>query len=137
MEDWQKDLFRALDTLAEEMDRVFLEVAQDVADATDLLIRSSEEAMEQLQVTVFEQVDRYFTDLVDPFLEILLDVGDDFDDNFYPVLHGTDPLLHNQPACVGCHHYHGQVYGGNLLVCAMHPLGWEGEKCPDWEGSGT
>jgi len=39
----------------------------------------------------------------------------------------------HQPACIGCHHYHGYVYGGNLLVCGMHPYGWSGEVCPDWE----
>lgn len=35
--------------------------------------------------------------------------------------------------CRGCRHYHGQVYGGNLLVCAMHPYGIEEEVCSDWE----
>jgi hypothetical protein len=44
------------------------------------------------------------------------------------------PLLPQQPAvCQGCRHYHGRVYGGNLLVCAMHPYGAEGEHCSDWE----
>jgi hypothetical protein len=36
-------------------------------------------------------------------------------------------------ACQGCCHYHGQVYGGNLLVCAMHPYGVEEEVCSDWQ----
>lgn len=35
-------------------------------------------------------------------------------------------------ACVGCRHYHGQSYGGTLLVCAMHPDGPESDQCPDW-----
>jgi hypothetical protein len=25
------------------------------------------------------------------------------------------------------------VYGGNMLVCAMHPYGVEDEHCQDWE----
>jgi hypothetical protein len=33
--------------------------------------------------------------------------------------------------CQGCQHYHGQVYGGTLLVCAMHPYGAEDDHCPD------
>lgn len=37
------------------------------------------------------------------------------------------------PACKGCCHYHGQTYGGNLLVCAMHPYGADGEQCSDWQ----
>lgn len=36
-------------------------------------------------------------------------------------------------ACKGCCHYHGQKYGGNLLVCGMHPYGVEEEHCPDWQ----
>jgi hypothetical protein len=40
-----------------------------------------------------------------------------------------------------CRHYHGQVYGGNLLVCAMHPYGpgEDVDTCPDldsiWDNS--
>ena len=45
----------------------------------------------------------------------------------------VDPSLTQQPACRGCSNYHGQVYGGNLLVCAMHPTGVESESCADWE----
>jgi len=35
-------------------------------------------------------------------------------------------------ACQGCKNYHGEVYGEILLVCAMHPYGWENEACPDY-----
>jgi hypothetical protein len=35
-------------------------------------------------------------------------------------------------ACQGCGNYHGEVYGENLLVCAMHPYGWEDGACPDY-----
>ena len=34
--------------------------------------------------------------------------------------------------CNGCSNYHGQVYNGNLLVCAIHPNGSEKESCPDF-----
>jgi len=37
-------------------------------------------------------------------------------------------------ACVGCINYHGQSYGGNKLICAIHPTGVEGDTCGDWEG---
>lgn len=38
--------------------------------------------------------------------------------------------------CDGCKHLHGEAYGGNLLVCAMHPYGTDGDSCPDkdWNG---
>jgi hypothetical protein len=37
--------------------------------------------------------------------------------------------------CVGCQHYHGHVYGGQVLVCGMHPYGMEADQdtCPDKE----
>ena len=40
------------------------------------------------------------------------------------------------PACRGCQDFHGRSYGGNegrnVLVCAMHPYGVEGDRCVDW-----
>ncbi len=45
-------------------------------------------------------------------------------------------------ACRGCKHYDGSTYGGNLLVCGIHPYGPGDESdpatqpttCEDWEG---
>jgi hypothetical protein len=34
--------------------------------------------------------------------------------------------------CNGCSNYHGQIYNGNLLVCAIHPYGFGKEYCPDF-----
>lgn len=36
-------------------------------------------------------------------------------------------------ACRGCVNYHGQVYGGNFLCCAIHPAGPPAEVCLDRE----
>ncbi len=33
--------------------------------------------------------------------------------------------------CQKCSYYQGQIHGGNLLVCAMHPYGQE--DCPDYK----
>lgn len=46
----------------------------------------------------------------------------------------VEPATNRYPACLGCQHYHGRLYGGQILVCAMHPHGWDGEACPDWDG---
>ncbi|MEM7579102.1 MAG: hypothetical protein AAF316_04485 [Cyanobacteria bacterium P01_A01_bin.80] len=35
-------------------------------------------------------------------------------------------------ACNGCSNYHGQVYNNNLLVCAIHPHGFDNVSCPDF-----
>ena len=38
-------------------------------------------------------------------------------------------------ACNGCYNYHGKIYNGNLLVCAIHPNGSNNDTCPDYQGS--
>lgn len=37
--------------------------------------------------------------------------------------------------CRGCRNFHGTIYGGTMLVCAIHPSGVEGDNCPDYEAS--
>ncbi len=46
-------------------------------------------------------------------------------------------------ACQGCKHYNGSSYGGNLLICGLHPYGPGDESestqqptsCEDWEAN--
>ena len=38
-------------------------------------------------------------------------------------------------ACYDCINYHGKIYNGNRLVCAIHPYGLK--DCPDFEQSET
>jgi hypothetical protein len=54
--------------------------------------------------------------------------GDDLDEDF-------DDEEPRPAACIGCSNYHGVEYGGNLLVCGMYPLGWDGENCPEFINS--
>ncbi len=35
--------------------------------------------------------------------------------------------------CQDCKYYHGQSYGGSLLICAIHPDGPDEEQCRDRE----
>jgi hypothetical protein len=42
---------------------------------------------------------------------------------------------HTPKACQGCRHYHGRSYGGERLVCGMHPYGVAQDECADWEAS--
>jgi hypothetical protein len=63
------------------------------------------------------------------------DPGDiENDPNWFVPLSHVRPTAKQHPACQGCQHYHGYRYGEHLLVCAMHPYGWDDEECPDWEG---
>jgi hypothetical protein len=35
--------------------------------------------------------------------------------------------------CSCCRYFHGVVYNGVTLNCTIHPSGWQGDKCPDWQ----
>ncbi len=130
MEKWQKDFFEMLETVTDEVDRFFLGVTEMV----DSFVELSEEITEQVQNTIITEIDQYLHELAEPIFEVYWEleeiIGEDLDQ---PFPYTVEPTLEEHPACVGCRHYHGHVYGGNLLVCGMHPYGWEEENCPDWE----
>jgi hypothetical protein len=129
MEKWQKDLIEIIETVAIEVEQFFLGMGEMV----DAFFELTEEITDQVQSTIVTEVDQYLQDLAEPILEAyweLEDVVADIDPAFpYPVAATAE----QNPACVGCSNYHGQAYGGNLLVCAMHPHGWDDTNCPDWE----
>ncbi len=125
MEQWQKDLIEIVETVADEVERFFLEMGEMV----DAFFELTEEITEQVHSNIITELQ----DLAEPMMEAYGDLEDvvaDIDPGF-PYL--VEPTAEKNPACIGCTHYHGQVYGGNLLVCAMHPHGYEDENCPDWE----
>jgi hypothetical protein len=129
MDNWQKDLMDIMETVAVEVEQFFL----GMSDMVDAFLELTEEISEQVQTTISTEVDQYLHDLSEPMFEgywELEDVVAGLDAGFpYPV----EATPEKNPACVGCVNYHGQVYSGNLLVCAMHPHGWDDNNCPDWE----
>ncbi|HAA29827.1 MAG TPA: hypothetical protein DCE56_21700 [Cyanobacteria bacterium UBA8553] len=125
MEEWPKSIFEILESVACMVDEFFVEVTEMVEVVAD-----------DLQNTVGVEIDRCFQDMFDPIVESLYAdleafIGETEQAFTYPV----EPMPDQHPACIGCHHYHGQVYSGNLFVCAMHPYGWDSNECPDWEGN--
>ena len=53
------------------------------------------------------------------------------EDEMYEVAYTSEVL----PNCRVCKHHHGQIYGGVELVCAVHPYGYSGDSCPDYQAS--
>jgi hypothetical protein len=129
MEQWQKDLAEVVETVADEVERFFLGMTEMV----DVFFELSEEFSDHVQNSIATEIDQYLQELTDPVLELYWDLEDVVADGDPGFPYGVEPTLEKNPACVGCHHYHGQVYGGNLLVCGMHPHGWDDSNCPDWE----
>lgn len=130
MEDWPKNLFTSLEQITAEMERFF----QDMTEIWEVVAQ-------EVQNSIATEVEYLWQDLCEPladfYTEFDLEINAEFDDfsfeedSFFS--HKIDSTWEHHPACRGCSHYHGQVYNGNLLVCAMHPYGWEEENCPDWE----
>lgn len=138
MEDWQKDFFGLLEAVTGEVEKFFSEVTEEVTEFVDALAEISSEISEQLQSAFSSELsefEEYINDLVDPIVVLYIEFDSELPEPYYPEGETGDPVENRHPACVGCRHYHGQVYGGNMFVCAMYPYGWESENCPDWESN--
>jgi hypothetical protein len=131
-----------LATAAAEVEQFFQEVGKAVETFTDEVNETIETVAEQIQETIIIEIDQYVQD----FFELIIEAGIEVEEIFYEELEELadesefvfirqeSPTSKRHPACIGCRNYHGVVYGNNLLVCAMHPYGWDDENCPDWEG---
>jgi hypothetical protein len=145
MESWQQDWFRMFETIAQEINQLFEDIGRDLSEAADSLLSFSEEVAEEVEHSLEEidqlmapklaQWDEELMQWVDPILQAVWGIEATIDRAVEPVTHTVEPWLNQHPVCVGCRHYHGQEYGGNLLVCAMHPYGMEdgSDSCPDKE----
>lgn len=136
MEDWQKDFFEIIEAVSSEVEKFFSEVTEEVTEFVDALAVISSEISEQVQSALSSELSEfedYLNDLVDPILVLYIEVDDEL--SYYPRGDTGNPVENSHPACVGCRNYQGQVYGGNMFVCAMHPYGWDSENCPDWEST--
>ena len=140
MEDWQKDLWEMVETATVELEKFFQDVGEAVEAVADEVGEAVEAVADELQDLISTEIEEYWEALFEPITfdihfeseEIFFeDVGDETDFFNTGKVH---PTSEKYPACVGCNHYHGQIYGENLLVCAMHPYGWDDKDCPDWEG---
>jgi len=130
MEKWQKEFWDMIETVADEVESFFLEMTEMV----DSFFELTEEISEQVQNTITTELEQYLQELADPIMEVYWELEDVIiDDVDLGFPYSVEPCPEKNAACIGCRHYHGQVYSGNLLVCGMHPYGWEDENCPDWE----
>ncbi|MGF1492795.1 MAG: hypothetical protein ACFBSC_10140 [Microcoleaceae cyanobacterium] len=140
MEDWSKEFFAAVESTVEstvaEIDKFFQVAGEEFQGVVDELAEASEEITQEIRDHWIPELEVYFAEIMEPILDVYLDLEFDLaDDEFEPFVTYSPASRTKHPACRGCQHYHGQIYGGNLLVCAMHPHGVEGESCPDWESN--
>lgn len=135
MERWPQDWIKTFDEISETMEKFFQDASAGIAEVTQAFTDLSETLVEQAQEAIaiefeqfLDQLDDWISPSVQVFIGFDLTEGDFLDFTGFPV----EPSLTEHPACIGCAHYHGHIYNGNLLVCGMHPYGWESGDCPDW-----
>lgn len=134
MEEWSRSLVEAVETTVSEVEKFFTDVTEEFNKMVDDLTHLSDEITQEVQTKLIPELEECFNDLVEPFLDIYFDLDSDLEgETFEPFVTYVHPNETQHPACRRCTNYHGHVYGGNLLVCAMHPSGVEGNTCPDWE----
>jgi hypothetical protein len=122
MEEFSKSIFEAVESVGYMIEEFFVGVTEMVEGVAD-----------EFQSTVGVEIDQYLQDMFEPIIEIYAELEEIIGETEPTFSYPVEPSPEKHPACIGCHHYHGLVYSGNLLVCAMHPYGWETEDCPDWE----
>jgi hypothetical protein len=124
MEEWQNEIatvFKDLTVLFDEFGHELTELVEEVTTgATDILNLQWDELKEVL-TEIWQELELDFEESTPINWDIPL-----------PIKPMPNPATH--PACIGCLNYDGSVYGGNLLVCGMHPYGCSSDTCADWEG---
>jgi len=124
MEEWQKTIFETIESVTDMVDEFFLGV-------TDLV----EALADEVQNTIGVEIDQYLQDIFAPIAEIYSELEEIVGETEATFTYPMEPTIEQHPACIGCRNYHGQIYNGNLFICAMHPYGWEAENCPDWDST--
>ncbi|NJL00348.1 MAG: hypothetical protein HC838_00905 [Spirulinaceae cyanobacterium RM2_2_10] len=139
MDDWSQAWFDAIERVANDFEDFCTEIGENLeAIATELQTELTRDLESWLDEWMSQDWlgDESFA-VTATFQLDLLDLDFSFDraiaDPEAPFAKRLAATAEHQPACVGCRHYHGYVYGGNLLVCGMHPYGWSGDICPDWQ----
>ena len=141
MNDWQEQWWKQLEKTAADMEEFFAEVGEATESIVSELGNNLGSFIEHFGSSeLATEVD----DLVRDVVEVLITTGDEIDaalseeweyftDDDFTSVNYHSPSADSHPACINCANYHGQSYNGNLLVCAMHPNGYEDSQCPDWE----
>jgi hypothetical protein len=124
MEEWQNEIAAAwkdLTVLAEAVGRELTEIVEEVTTEAQELLNLHWEELKDVLTELWPEIELEFEEPTPVNWDI------------YPYTQPMpDPSTH--AACVGCLNYNGTAYGGNLLVCGIHPYGCESAACPDWEG---
>ena len=120
--DWLKIMETLATEVSTEVDRCFQELGEqanqivdEFLDVPDEILRSAEEFGDELNQILVAEIEEFFQEFIDPVFEFEIEV-DQVSTEAELFVDYVEPSKEQYAACVGCQHYHGYVYGGNLLV---------------------
>ncbi|WP_299403660.1 hypothetical protein [Acaryochloris sp. IP29b_bin.148] len=128
--DWfPKDLQNILEEVTLQTDQLVSDVIKTLDQAALEIDQSLDDLIDPLVVEIEKGLD----DLLEPVMVDIVAFDQALEEFAAPLTQRLSPLFDQQPACIGCRHYHGKTYGEHFLVCGMHPYGAPADSCPDWE----
>jgi len=146
MENWQDNLIEWFNNLQTEVRSFSDNLNQELEKSTKEIEKNITQVTEELETIFNSELNQFIEEidyLVNDFFAIFREeyqerdyiTDEEIEEELASLLedYKAKPNPKKHPACVGCINYHGQTYNGNLLVCGIHPYGWEGKECPDWE----
>lgn len=128
MDNWFAELEQAINTAAAEAEQWFTVTLDTVLSASEEAVEELEDSLDQTLEELDQVIEPWATATVSGVTSWLEEV-------LAPFNQVVDPWMQEHPHCIGCRNYHGQTYGGQTLICAIHPYGPDPsqEQCPDWE----
>ena len=139
MDDWLKQLTQTLDELAIETEKWVDATVEAVVDVSDAIATDLEANLAPILTPLTDDLERnldQFVETVEPWADAaVVNLGTWIEQATTPVNQVVDPWLQSRTRCIGCRNYHGQTYGDQALICAIHPFGPDQDRpdCPDYE----
>ncbi len=138
MPEQPQDWLTIIESAAHDFEQFMKETADVMTETADIMMQVPMAIAEQVEEAIATEVDQFLDEVADWFQPpVHFTVRFDMEwqpDGLEPWVEVVEPGQGNQASCVGCRHYHGRIYNDHLLVCGMHPYGWDGLDCPDWDG---
>jgi hypothetical protein len=128
---WVQQALDLTDDLVDRIDRTSTQIEQQVEQPVEQQV---EQQLDPFPPSWLEDLDRQLDNWSETLVAQIFQAEAQLQNWFQPLSQTVDPFLNDHPVCVGCRNYHGQSYGGQMLICGLHPYGAQSDTCPDWEG---
>ena len=149
MDNWENLLSDWLENSTKEFDSFCQQLNQDWQESSLEFKQNLDDFVNEIETIITEELIGFLNELddlldfsIDSDFTTTIEIENENEHDSTPdysdyIVWFEEPILeantNRNPACIGCRNYHGRVYSGNLLVCAIHPYGWSDDNCPDWE----